>query len=79
MKNGSFDDGLTYFFSQRIHGRGSSNNMLELAKPESEWDRTENVIEDILRWADDGGQMLDLGNLIARSNPDTAVKQANER
>jgi hypothetical protein len=78
MKNNSFDDGLTYFFSRRIHGRDSSNNMLELAKPESEWERTESVIEEILRWADDGGQMLDLGNLMAGSGLDTAREWANE-
>jgi hypothetical protein len=53
--------------------------MLELVKPESEWERTESVIEDILRWADDGGQMLDAGNPIARSNPDMARERANER
>jgi len=61
MKNNSFDDGLTYFFSQRIHGRDLSNNRPEWAEPESEWERTESVMEDILRWADDGGQVLDLG------------------
>ena len=78
MKNRSFDDGLTYFFSRRIHGRDSSNDILELAKPESEWERTESVIEDILRWADDGGQILDLGNLTAGSGPDTARERADE-
>ena len=31
--------------------------MLELVRPESEWERTEGVLEDILRWEDDGGQM----------------------
>ena len=72
MKNRSFDDGLTYFFSQRIHGRDLSDKMPEWAEPESEWERTESVIEDILRWADDGGQMLDLDNLMAWSRPDTA-------
>lgn len=81
MKNRSFDDGLTYFFSRRIHGRDLANNMLEFAEPESEWERTESVIdEDILRWADDGGQMLDVGNLMlmAGSRPDTAREGANE-
>ena len=78
MQNSSFDDGLTYFFSQRIHGRGSSNNMLELAKPESEWEGTESVIEDILRWADDGGQMLDLGELTAGSDSAKARERADE-
>ena len=60
MNNRSFDDGLTYFFSRRIHGRDSSNNMLEFVKPESEQGRAESVMEDILRWADDGGKMLDI-------------------
>jgi len=78
MKNRSFDDGLTYFFSKRIHNRDASNNILESLKPESEWDRTENAIEAILRWADDGGQMLDLGNLMAGSGPDTAREGADE-
>jgi len=64
MKNRSFDDGLTYFFSQRIHGNSASDNMLEWpeADPESDGERPERVIDDILRWADDGGQMLDLGS-----------------
>ena len=61
MKNKSFDDGLTYFFSQRIHGRDLSNNVPEWAEPESEWESSESAMEDILRWADDGGQALDLG------------------
>lgn len=60
-----------YFFGQRIHSQDSSGNM-------PEWDRTENAIEDILRWADDGGRMLDPGNRTAGSNPDMAVKAANE-
>ena len=78
MYNRSFDDGLTYFFSRRIHGSDASNNMLELANPESDWESSESVIEDILRWADDGGQMLELGDLMAGSGPDTAREWANE-
>jgi hypothetical protein len=78
MQNSSFDDGLTYFFSQRIHGRDASKDMLELARSESEWEGTESVREDILRWADDGGQMLDLDNLIAGSVPDAARERADE-
>jgi len=78
MKNRSFDDGLTYFFSRRIHSRDLSNNLLEFAEPESEWERTEGGIEDILRWADDGGQMLDLGNLMAGSRPDRAREGSDE-
>lgn len=78
MKNKSFKPGLPYLFRRQLHGKVSLSTILESLKPESEWDRTENVIEDILRWADDGGQMLDLGNLTARPNLDTAVKQTNE-
>ena len=38
--------------------------MPELIKPESQWEwkRAGGVMEDILRWADDGGKMLDLDN-----------------
>lgn len=46
--------------------------MPELIKPESGWQRAENRIEDLLRWADDGGKMLDLGNRNAVSDPDDA-------
>jgi hypothetical protein len=77
MKNKSFKPGVPYVFGRQLHGKISLETILESLKPESEWGRTENVIEGILRWADDGGQMLDLGNRIARSNPDPAVKQAN--
>ena len=50
--------------------------MPELIKPESsEWERAESGIEDILRWADDGGKMLDLGNGTTELTPDTARKQ----
>jgi len=58
MKNKSPKLRSSYFFRQRkrIYGKDLSENMPELVKPESE--RTERVIEDILRWADDGGQIL---------------------
>jgi hypothetical protein len=57
MKNKSLKLRLSYFFRKRIHGKDSSDNMPELVKPESEGERTKSVIEDILRWADDGGQI----------------------
>jgi hypothetical protein len=62
MKNISLKLGLTSFFRQHIYGKDSSGNLLKLIKPESERERTETVIEDILRWADDGGQMIDPGS-----------------
>jgi len=57
MQNKSLRLRLSSFFRQRIDGKDSSENMPELVKPKSEWERTESVIEDILRWADDGGQI----------------------
>ena len=57
--------GLSCFFRKRIHGGDTSDNMPELVKPESEWERTESVREWILRWADDGGQMLDIRNPVS--------------
>ena len=62
MKNKSLKLGLTYSFDQHIHGKDSSGNMLKLVKLESEPERTESLLEDILRWADDGGKMIDIGN-----------------
>ena len=44
--------------------------MPELIKPESEWPKTIGGMEDILRWADDGGNTLDLKNQTVSSNPD---------
>lgn len=60
MKKKSSKLRLPYFFGQRIHSKASSGYMPALIKPEAEWDRTETGTEDILRWADDGGKMLDL-------------------
>ena len=60
MKNSSFDDGLTYFFSQRIHGRDLSKDIPEWAAPDSEWEDAHSIVQAILRWADDGGQMPEL-------------------
>jgi hypothetical protein len=75
MKNKSLKLRLSYFFRQQIQGKDSysSGNMPEWVKSASEWERAESVIiEDILRWADDGGKMLDLPDNQARSNPDAA-------
>jgi hypothetical protein len=55
MKDKSLRLRLSSLFRQRIPGRDSSEDMLELEK-------SEYVIEDILRWADDGGLILGIGN-----------------
>lgn len=70
---------LSYVFRQRIHGKNRADNMPpELAKLKSEREGAESVIRDILRWAEDGGKRLDLGNRTVRPNPDAVRKQANE-
>lgn len=78
MKNISLKTAVPYFFRHQLHGKVSLDTIRQSLKPGSEWDRPENVIEDILRWADNGGRMLDLGNLLARTNSDTAREQVNE-
>jgi len=78
MKKKSLKLKLPYFFGQQIHRADSSGNMPELIKPASGWERAESGIEDILRWADDGGKMLDLGNRTTRSNLDAALERGNE-
>lgn len=57
---------LSYFLTPRMHG-----NVIAWVKPpsqwETEWEKAEATIKDILRWADDGGRMLDRRNRTARS------------
>lgn len=78
MKNKFSTGRLSFFFRQRIHGKDASDHMPESVRVESEWEKTESVIRDILRWADDGGKILDLGNRTTRSSPDAAQERANE-
>jgi len=47
--------GLSYFFTLRIHGK-DPDNIFELVRPDSEARRSKSVLENILRWEDDGGQ-----------------------
>ena len=69
---------LSSFFGQGIRSKGTPGNMPELIKPEPQWKRAESVIEDILRWADDGGKMLDLDSRKARSDPATMQEKPSE-
>lgn len=78
MKNKSLELGMSYLFRQRIHGKGASDQMLKLVRTESEREKTESAIRDILRWADDGGKMLDLGSRKDRSNLDAALAREKE-
>jgi len=59
MKIRSFDHALPYFFRQPIHGQGLSDNIPEAAKSASESERTAIAAKDILRWADDGGEIAE--------------------
>lgn len=79
MKKKSLKRRSPYFFGLGFHRTGSSSHMPELIKSESELQRVETSLEEILRWADDGGKMLDLGNLTARSKPDDTGKRRNQR
>lgn len=79
MKKKSLKLGFPYFFGQRTRSKDSSGYMPELTKPQSEWEGAESVIEDILRWADDGGKTVDLlRNRTAKPNPDAAREPANK-
>ena len=55
MKIKSFDHALPYFFMQRIHGR-DPGNLLELK-------RSKGVLENILRWEDDGGKIFEINHI----------------
>jgi hypothetical protein len=61
MNNKSSDHGLAYFFTQRIHGK-DPDNVLELVRLDSELEGSKGVLENILRWQDDGGPVFEPGN-----------------
>ena len=67
MKDKSLKLRLSSLFRQRIPGRDSSEDMLELEK-------AERVIEDILRWADDGGQIVGIDIAPRPSNCSSTLK-----
>lgn len=75
MKEKSWRLRLPYFFGQRNRSTDSSGKMPD----ESVWERAESGMEDILRWADDGGKMLDLENRTSRSDPDDTWKWRSKR
>jgi hypothetical protein len=68
MKNKSSKLRLPVFFGQHIHGKVASGRMPTLGKSESERVEAESLIEDILRWEDDGGQIVGIGNAPRPSN-----------
>jgi hypothetical protein len=56
MKNKFSNGRLCYFWTPRIHG-----NVIAWVKPASESERNKRVIENILRWEDDGGSGSETG------------------
>ena len=52
MKIKSFDHALPYFFTQPIHDKDPGISALEL-------ERSKVVLENILRWEDDGGKIIE--------------------
>lgn len=73
MKNKLSNSRWSYFFTPRIHG-----NVLAWVKPDSATERKKHVIENILRWSDDGGQMLEADLAPHSSVSESDEKQANE-
>ena len=59
MKIKSFDHALPYFFAQRLRGK-DPDNQLELLRPDPELERSKGVLENILRWEDDGGKIIEI-------------------
>lgn len=72
MKIKSFDHALP-FFTQRIHGK-DPGNLLELVRPDPELERSKGVLENILRWEDDGGKIIETNH----STLDQKREKANE-
>jgi hypothetical protein len=54
MKNKPSSSRLSYYFAPRIHG-----NVLAWVKLASESEKSKRTIENIQRWEDDGGRVMD--------------------
>jgi hypothetical protein len=61
MKNRFSNGRLAYSFTPRIHG-----NVFAWVKPASKSERSKRVIENILRWEDDGGPVSETGHPITQ-------------
>jgi hypothetical protein len=73
MKNKFSNGRLSYLVTPRIHG-----NVLAWVKPASQSEKSKRVIENILRWEDDGGKVFDPGNVMAGSSPHAARGREKE-
>jgi hypothetical protein len=73
MKIKLLDPALPYSFTQRFHGKGPGN-LLELVRPDPELERSKGVLENILRWEEDGGKIIEINH----STLDQKRKTPNE-
>ena len=63
MKYQALDHGSFRLFVQRIQGN-DFDRLSQLTKPNPESVKSSSVFESILRWEDDGGQILNVGDLL---------------
>jgi hypothetical protein len=68
---------LAHFFLQHLPDGDSSGSLPEFVRSASEWERTKGVMEDILRWEDDGGHMLYLDTPLYLSNVSNTPAQSD--
>ena len=66
MKNKYSNGSLSYFYTPRIHG-----NVFAWNKPASKSERSKQVTENIQRWEDDGGPVIE------KSTPLPQVPETN--
>jgi hypothetical protein len=61
MKNQTPKHRSSYFFTEQIRGK-DPNTLLEPAVPPSNLTRSKDMFENILRWEDDGGIIVDVNS-----------------
>jgi len=72
MKNRTSGSRLPFIFPYRIHGKVTNKTPILIKSPLK---KTKTEIETILRWEDDGGQIL---NAVDPSKLDVAKKTADK-
>jgi hypothetical protein len=73
MKNKFSNGRLSYFSTPRIHG-----NVLAWVEPASASERSKRVIENILRWEDDGGLIIEVAKPIMSLRLDQTIFKNEE-
>ena len=73
MKNKFSNGRLSYFSTPRIHG-----NVLAWVEPASASERSKRVIENILRWEDDGGLIIEVAKPIMSLRLDRTIFKDEE-